>query len=88
MITTGRFDRSSCYWAKYVTLTGEERMLHASSSDIKAWSARYGITQGITSRVISFYFHTLIKNSVDSATYARNTVKLPKVRLARTKVSA
>ena len=87
MITTGRFERSNCYWAKYHTLSGEERLLHASLGDIKMWAAKQGSTE-ITSHTINIYFHSLIKSSVNSATYGRNNAKIPKVRLARAKASA
>lgn len=87
MITTGRFERSSCYWGRYITLTGEERLLHASLGEIKSWAAKREITT-ISSHVVSSFFHSLIKSSVDSATYSRNNAKISRVHLARVKASA
>ncbi len=75
MITTGRFERSSCYWGKYTTLSGEPRMLHASRADIVSFAERHGYSI-ITPKVISDYFHHVIKQITDSATFSRNNAKL------------
>jgi len=88
MITTGKFERSSCYWGKYVTLSGESRLLHANSLQIKAWSNRMDTGTDLTSKIVTDYFHSLIKTMVDSATYSRNIAKLERVHLARDRSNA
>ena len=42
----------------------------------------------LTSKIVSDYFHSLIKTMVDSATYSRNIAKLERVHLARDRSNA
>lgn len=88
MISWGRFDRSPCYWAKYVTITGEPRLIHATAMDIKFWAKFNSRSDVIDRELINDYFHKVIKDITDSATYSKNTAKLKRVRLTRIKSNA
>ena len=88
MITYGKFDRSTCYWARYLTLSGEYKLLHVSEAQIKFYATRSGLGERVTNKVAGHYFTYILKHVADSATYSQKVAKLKPVRLARVKTSA
>ena len=88
MILWGRFDRSPCYWGKYITLTGEPRLIHATVRDIMFYAHFNNRSEVIDNTLINDYFHKVIKDITDSATYSKNTAKLKRERLTRIKSNA
>jgi hypothetical protein len=86
MITYGRFERSTCYWGQYSTLTGEKRLIHARYNEIKMWALNRGYKLGpglIPHPILSEFFHDKVKLMVNSATYARNRARISRVHVAR-----
>ena len=85
MITYGKFDRSTCYWARYLTLSGEYKLLHVTRSEVKFFASRLGLGEVISDKIVGDYFIYIIKHLADSATYSKKIAKLKPVRLARVK---